>query len=558
MGIVDDIRRRGVEALSRGAGIMRQGADFMQRGAGNRQEASFDWRGFDPIAASGAVAKKPDKNPPEDNIVQVPQGHGGGTLGVLGWTVDGVKAAMASHASGNFGASGVLSDDFWSHPIIRKCRNERNKFLTKIPRMVTERRKRDSQARYCADWFREFRDEIYPDNVLTQWHDDEMQMGQFVSGHDWEERRDGRHRWWIPVHKPWHPSQLQYFYRNVGRSVDGGVFHATTMNKGLLVVEPGMGRWVLGQQAARQPWLLGMVFALGHDFIGDGYNFFDNLAYQERFGIGFMQYFYNADYQKRQAEASARNIQRAGAGAVIPMRIDSKGEKQEYLEMIDTPTGVSNGTFDQTETRILRRICMAYLGQDMTSHGSAGGFKQVVVLNEVLWQLYQDSASWFFDARMEIVRDPETRRDATTWVPCDGVLYNQVSRWVGWYNFGNFDCMPHYWLDATPPEDLEKREEQKSKNASEMGNAINRIGLALPQLVAGVPGVPAQSWFTAAGIIVEEAEDAAAKNASLIENFAALKPGGLQGKSGSEEGGGKDAKDGHDASGHFKASDKET
>ncbi len=505
MGIVEDIRRRGVEALERGADYLRGGANTTpsaQRG----YEQSYEQRGFDPVTPAGTQLKKPDKNPPEDNIVQVPQTHSGGVLGVLGWTVDGVKAALASHASGVFGGSGVLSDDFWAHPVIRKCRNERNKFLTKIPRETTPRRKHDAQARYCCDWFKEYRTEIYPDEVLTQWHDDELQMGFFINGYDWEERRDGRHRWWIPVHKPWHPSQLQYFYRGVGRSVDGGVFHATTLNKGMLVVEPGMGRWVLGQQAARQPWLLGMVFALGHDFIGDEYNFFDNLAYQERFGIGFMQYFHNVDYQKRQAEATARNVMRAGAGAVIPMRVNSKGEKQEWLEMLGVAAGTGAGAFDQTEARIRRRILMAYLGQDMTSHGQTGGYKQAVVHEGVEWQLYEDSASWFFDARKEIIRDPATRKDITIWVPCDGVIYNQISRWVGWYNFGSFDCMPHYWLNATPPEDLEKREEQKSKNASEMGRAINSIGTALPMLTAAMPNVAPKAWFDAAGVSVEESD----------------------------------------------------
>lgn len=473
-------------------------------GTPHTQSMQPETRSVSAVTVAGSEVKPP-KTPPLDNIVQVPQsGIGGfGQNGILGWTVEGVKAALGAHLAGTFGGTGMLSDAMWSHPVIKKCREERNDFLSKIPRQVTPRRKRDKAARYAADWFKEFRDVIFPDNVLRQWHDDDMQMGQFVSGMDWEERRDGRHRWWLPVHKPWHPSQLQYFYRGIGRSIDGGAFHATTLNKGLLIVEPGLGRWVLGQRAARQPWLHGAVFALGNDFVGDGYNFFDNLAFQERFGIGFMQYFHNVDYQRGQVDRSAVNIQTAGAGAVIPMRVDAKGEKLEWLELLGTTAGGGSQAFDQTENRIKKRICYVYLGQDMTTAGQPGGYKLGVVHQGIEWNKFEESASWFFDARKAITRDPKTRRDIVTWEPCDGVLYEQVSRWVGWYNFGDWDCMPHYWLDATPPEDLAAREEQQSKYASETGTGIARIATALPNLRAAMPEVAPRAWFALANLLPE-------------------------------------------------------
>lgn len=466
------------------------------------KHAQTQTRSLEPVTPAGTPVKSAPRKPdPSDHTSQTPVQPGISNRGILGWTVDSAKIALASHMGGQFGASGLLSDAFWSHPIIRKCRSERNEVLSKLPRIVSPRRKRDKQAAYAADWFKEYRDAIFPDYVLRQWHDDEMQMGQFISGMDWEERRDGRHRWWLPVHKPWHPSQTQYFYRGVGRSVDGGVFHATTLNKGLLVVEPGMGRWVLGQVAARQPWLQGLVFSLGNDFIGDGYNFFDNLAYQERFGLGFMQYFHRDDYNRPQVNASVGSIQGAGAGAVIPMRLGSDGQKQEYLEMVATASGSGASAFDQTEARILRRICLAYLGQDMTSVGQTGGFAQAKVQGGVRWEKFEESASWFFDARMERERDPETGYERVIWEPCDGVLYNQVSKWVGWYNFGSWDCMPHYYLDASPPAVQAEREERQSKNAVERSRAIQALAAALPQLIAAMPEVQAREWFEQAGVL---------------------------------------------------------
>ena len=85
--------------------------------------------------------------------------------------------------------------------------------------------------------------------------------------------------------------------------------------------------------------------------------------------------------------------------------------------------------------------------------------------------------------------------------PCDGVLYNQVSKWVGWYNFGSWDCMPHYYLDASPPAIQAEREERQSKTAVERSRAIQSLAAALPQLLASMPEVQAREWFEQAGVL---------------------------------------------------------
>jgi len=484
--------------------------------------------GLLPVSPTGVVAKPP-REPQTGRIAQVPTMQGFGQRDVYGWNVDSAKAAISSMAGGAFGAAGLLADDFRLHPVIADALNVRWEGVNSLlPRHVSAacvvehgedcRRPKCRRARWVRDWFAEIEQDVYPDATLRNFHDDRLQMGQGIMGADWEERRDGRQRFWLPVLKPWHPSQTQYFYRGNDRSVDGGDFCATTINKGLLVVEPGMGRWVLSKAANRNPWIYGAVYSLGLDFIGDLFNFLTNQAFTERFGLGFTKYFADANFPHAdqaggpgQVPTSAQLIARVGSGAVIPLRM-LDGKRLEEVELIHT-SGSGWEAFSDTEKRILRRILLVYLGQDMTSVGQTGGFKQAVVHKETLWQKYGESASWFWDARRRTYRDPETGADRVVWEPCSGVLRSQLTRWITWFNFRDFELAPYVWRDATPPEDQAAREEQRSKRAQETASGIATLAAALPQLEKSLPGIPAAHWFVRAGFL-DEAEAEVAQSGS--------------------------------------------
>ncbi len=429
----------------------------------------------------------------------------------MGWDVELVKAALASHASGQFTMSGLLADDFRIHPVITDCLDVLNSVFTLLPRHLTPacgheddcKRPRCKRARWVRDWFKEIQPEIYSDQIMSDWLIDRRQMGQGLMGIDWEERKDGGKRFWLPVLKPWHPSQVQYFFRGNPRSVDGGMFHATSLNKGLLVVEPGLGRWAMCQASARYPWLRGAVYSLGLDWIGDEFNFLDNLAFEERFGLGLLKYFRDENYNSGQVNQSTNAIQVTGAGAVIPLRCrggSAPANRLEDVELIHT-AGSGWEAFKATEERILRRILLVYLGQDMTSVGQTGGFKQAVIHKDTLWARFGECASYFFDGRKVVDRDPDTGYEKVRWEPYDGVLYNQITKWIGWFNFRDFNIMPRYWLDATPPEDQAVREEQQAKQAESKARAISLLADKLPQLKEAFPEVPAREWFEQAGVL---------------------------------------------------------
>ena len=475
-----------------------------------RTGAVYLKRALDAVTPKGADTKPP-KQPPIDNTAQVPAWRT--SLGPIGWSVDNVRSALAAHASGVFSASGLLADDFLLHPVMAKCINERvDGFFNELPREITPGRE-NKQGRWVRDWFAEIQGEIYSDAIFKDACRDELQMGQMLIGMDWEERKDGGRRFWLPVLKPWHPSLIQYTYRGNARSVDGGQFMATSMNKGMLYVEPGLGRWMLAKRGERSPWLHGAVYSLGQDCIGDMQNFLDNLAFEERFGLGLMTYSHDETYQRGQINQSVGNIANVGAGAVIPLRMRA-GTPLEKLDLVHT-SGAGWEAFEATEMRILRRILMFYLGQDMTSHGQSGGYTQAVVHQAVRWNKHEETAGWFFDTRKTV--DPKNP-NKVLWEAHRGQLYNQISRWIGWFNFRDWDIMPMYWWNATPPDQMADREEREAKTAGERASALQTLSTALPALSSAFPEKDPRDWFEDCGLLPELTDKEREERAKAIKN----------------------------------------
>lgn len=481
--------------------------EILQGATGVRKSvANYLTRSLDANYTDG-TSEKPPKEPLVDHTVQVPSYRTG--LGPIGWTVDAVRAALASHAGGIFSGSGLMADDFFLHPVFAKCIQERENVFNVMPRMCTPAKEHDKKSQFIADWFKEILPEVYSDAIFRDIHRDCLQMGFSVVGIDWEERKDGRYRWWLPILKPWHPSLVQYFYRSIGRSVDGGCFNATTLNKGLLKVQPGMGRWMLVTRGSRQPWLHGAVYSLGQDWLGDENNFFDNMAFEERFGLGVMSYYHDESYQRGQVNQSTQNISNMGAAAVIPLRMRN-GQAMEKLELLAT-SGSGWQAFDQTEQRILRRTLLYYLGQDLTSVGQSGGLgqAQASVHKNTLWTKYEESCSWFLDGQKEIKRNPKTGEEQVEWKPKDGEIYKQVSKWIGWFNFRDWDCMPRVWLDATPPDQQQAREERQAKAADGRVKSIGALVGVADGLKSSFPDVPVKRWFESNGLMPQKQEDRA-------------------------------------------------
>lgn len=428
-------------------------------------------------------AGKPPREPDPSRIQQF--GTYYGLLPVWGWTVEALVSALEGHNVGNFQASGRLAEDMTAHPWIRHGLTVRDEFFTTCPlnftpagRTLAEQRR----SKRCADFVREIWPDVMPLATLKDLHRHELFMGQGIYAIDWEERRDGRDRWWIPCVKPWEPSLTGYRQFTDPDSIDGGGYTATTLSHGLLRVQPGGGRWGMFSRRTLRPWLGGIVRVLGEAFTGDGYNFRDNMTHQDRWGRGIVKLKYLRSLRTEEVNAATASLVEGGGGGVLQCPVDETGKPLLDADLLRAD-GAGYQTFDATEKRILRRVLIALLRQDMTTTGTTG-----IADNDPrqmsLWKCREDDATTYGDARCmtEWEEMGGVRRPIPVWEPCDGVLRQHLTRWIAHFNFGEFDLAPYVWWDATPPDDYEQRRDAEAKRGQQRAATLQALSAAVKGL----------------------------------------------------------------------------
>ena len=414
----------------------------------------------------------------------------GWSTGVLGgWTPDEVRGVLSAHAAGNFAGSGRLYGDVTANTTIRHCLDSRKQVWSMLPRHVTASGR--GEGRRCADFMREVLHEVLPLNTLKVLHEHYMIMGFAVAAVDWEERTDGKDRWWLPVIKPWHPAHLTYRWDWRQRSADGGTFLATTMNHGQVAVQPGDGRWLVIQNGSLHPWMQGLIRAIGESWLGYNYNFYDNQSMQERYARGFLKLFFPVQWKDTEIRATVDALRDGGSGGVLPCPTLPDGGQKVDADLLRVAAS-AYGTFDATDSRLLRNFLIAILGQDMTTRGQTGGYAQAVVHAEVLWGKREEDARAFGDAanQADLRIDGDRRTTYQQWQPMTGPFRAQIWRWIAYFNFGDFSLAPYVWWDATPPEDYNKQEAESAEIGAKKASTLASLAGALEQIGSKVELTP--------------------------------------------------------------------
>jgi len=446
-------------------------------------------RVLEPASAGPDPQSLPEKTPDTESIGQWQVRAMSSTGSLFGWDVDTLGIALRSHVDGNFRESGMLMDDVTANPIIRHCLEVRQEAFRTLPRIVTPSREHDAVATRCADFWREVMPDIIPDSTLDDWHKNLEFMGFSPSGMDWEERTDGRDRWWLPRIRPWHATHtyMQYlpdFQPVSATQVDGRVFVALTRTKGPIIIEPGMGRWVFFQKGTLNPHMNGLIRTLATPYLGDELTLADNLALQERFGQGVYKLHHPVEWQGKNIDRSIRSIRESGHGGVISCPESSDGKRKIDVNLLEADaTGYQ--MFDLTERRLLRRFLISLLGQDMTTVGQTGGFAQASIHNQVLWHKRERDAASIGDARLSIMTDDQGWTHKR-WVPHNGTIRSHIVRWIAYFNFGSFEAAPYTWWDATPPEDRVEKEKIQLEAALKRSKALQAFATSLERINANI------------------------------------------------------------------------
>ena len=430
---------------------------------------------------------RPSATPPPDAPQQ--WGQFPGLDPINGWTVPLLGAALSDLKRGLFALAGALADDMALNPFIFRGLETRHTMFTTTPLQVTQASR--GEGRRCADFLREVLPDVLPLATLRDFHRAYMLCGFAPGVNEWIEYKDGLDRVWLPKVKPWQTQLTHYQPFSDPRSVDGGAFVATTLNHGLVRMNPGDGRWIMFSQSSLKPWLRGALAILAESFLGDTYNFRDNMAHQDRYGRGILKLFHPVHWKDEEIARAATSLTLAGGGGVLPCPRGPRGEPLVDLDLVKAD-GTGFMTFDATERRVLRRILLVLLGQDMTSVGQTGGFAQARVHEHGLWREFEQDAAAFGDAALTVSDvvdassgEPHVRRQ---WQPRDGVIRKHISRWIALWNFGSFDLAPYVGWNATQPEDTREQADAAAERAKNWSGALQGLGVAIEKL--GELGVP--------------------------------------------------------------------
>lgn len=454
---------------------------------GDGDQAPEGWSPGKPQGAGRSIAPQAGqglREPSRDDDRLVQYTYVQGVDPISGWSVEALRNALQGVNSGAFALGGSLAESMGTNPWVRKCIDERHNSFTILPQVFTPTRQR-GDGRRCCDFVREVWPDVVPLTTLRSMHEHFMMMGFAVVGVDWVEARDGGKRYWLPQLKPWQPQLVNYIQMTDPRTIDGGQWVATTMNKGLLKVEPGGGRWMLVTKRALRPWMAAGVTVLGESYVGWNENFVDNMAHQNRYGRGIMKLFYPRGYNVAELLSGANSLAVAGGGGVLPCMVDAEGNKLVDLDVVRADAA-GYQTFDATEERLRRNILLYFLGQDMTTMGQSGGYAQARVHQGVLWDKREEDARFFGDCRQVTYNetDGDHTRRVSVWEPADGPWRLQLTKWIAYFNFGSHDLAPYVWFDGSEPEFEEEKADARAKRGQLTSAALVALAKALPELQA--------------------------------------------------------------------------
>lgn len=439
-----------------------------------------------PVSVVVPPKRMAKKGPDQNRLTQFGAQYAMAPL--FGWTVASLADALGSHAAGSFGLSAKLAEDMASHPYIADALAERRRVFYVCPQNVSpsetigERRR----ARRCADFLREVLPVILPQATLNDLQRHEILMGQAIYGINWVCVRDGADRWWLPEVVPWDPA-LTGYWSGQGNpdTADGGAYMATSQSHGVLKVEPGKGRWGLIARRTLQPWLGSGVRSLGDAYVAEGYNFRDNLVHQERWGRGIIKLKYPRSYNQQEINACTAGLVEGSGGGVLQCPTDESGNQGVDAELLKYD-GQGWQTFDSTEQRIIQRILVALLRQDLMTTGKTG-----IAANDprmvAAWSAVMEDAGVYGDARCVSVAEDYDQRKVTVpqWIPTTGPFRRDLWRWLAYWNFGDFDLAPHVWWDATPYDQFEARQDGLAKRGKDRAAILRDVAIALEKLPPG-------------------------------------------------------------------------
>jgi Protein of unknown function (DUF935) len=345
------------------------------------------------------------------------------------WTVQQVRAALASHMIGIFDLSGQLMDAVIGDDRVQATLGSRISGL--FSREARHKPANDSDAaREVLDaWVAHWPQFCAAAPMV------EMAAYAILGGLShaqllWPEDRDGLFK---PCIRPWH-IRYTYYHWPLRR-------HVAISQDGQIAIVPGDGKWMTYAPFGEyRGWIRGAIRAVSEPWLLRHFSFRDMGRFGEVHGMPIRKAKVPAASDEVARDLFAAQLANLGQETTLMVQTGVDGMGQDYdlslVEATDTAWEVFPGMIDRCDMAIV----LAIMFQNLTTEVKGGAFAATTAHMDIRQNGIQfDNAAW------------------------RSTIYNQVSRVFAFLNFGDADLAPTSEWDVTPTEDYQHNADQFAK-----------------------------------------------------------------------------------------------
>jgi phage gp29-like protein len=304
---------------------------------------------------------------------------------VTSWTYASVLSAIDAHETGDFSRSAALADAFGRDDRINACITTRIQAVTGKhgadfsiqPSTKGNKSRAKRLAKDVETWWYD----ALPERTLKRIFRDVLYMGISISRLEWN-RRGAQ---WIPKAIPW-PMRDVYWDETRRCFIVSAI-------EGQFEVRRGDPNWLIVASSNDEPWMDGLVRALGLPYFLRTLSARDWARFCERHGLPIIAIKEPTDADEDAKKAFASGIRNMGREGVIrlPQSTDSMGERGNgfdvsFIEARDTAWQ----TFEAFRKDLSTSIAVGVLGQNLTTEVQ-GGSLAAASMHDSVRREYRDS-----------------------------------------------------------------------------------------------------------------------------------------------------------------------
>lgn len=303
------------------------------------------------------AAEQPQGTPPQEDYKDLP------VISIGGWTVDRIRAALASMQIGQFQQAAMLTEAMLGDDCVQTALNGRIKGVT-MRHVHAVPAERDTEGKY-RDWALWMWREVFTDELLDQLMTWTTNMGFSLFEVCWDTTTRNGQEVWVPYLKPWHPSYIWY-------DITVRQYVAVT-EEGPIWIDPEDPKWwTFTPWGSYRGWIRGSLRGCAPLWIIRQYAVRDWARFSEVHGLPIKLVKAPAQSDARDKQRMFSQVSNLGASSTVllPQQTGDTGWLLELLEAKDRAWEAFPGLADYCD----RRIHLNLRGTNLTSEVQGGSY----------------------------------------------------------------------------------------------------------------------------------------------------------------------------------------